>query len=498
MSTQESSPLVDDNLKYGMSRPGKKGMKSVCSIAEELGSGTHQGTASLVNVGINMAKTAAGTGILALPYACKQGGILLFVFGMILIPVWNVYCMRQLCEALEYLICLAESTSDDDADVELSPGILEKKTVSFCGKSKRDMIISRKLMRERPPPPKGTSAFSKLGYYALGKTGLISIDLMMLVLLLSINIAFEVAILTFADATPFTTGTKLIDGIILGFLLVPLCIVDDMSALSKLSRLGLIVLGCTMFVIGFYGVSGYESNKYTDDSKSVVFVNNSNNQFSLFPLNGIEGVSKWFGCVVFSFGVVPLTFNFRDSMKEPEKLPQTAMISMSLVGVSYAVVGIVFLYLFPHIEEDLLSEIPSHGMIATSTRCAMIIVTMATTPLLIVPCAEIIEGKIMNNEDGQTKSKKLMIITRSFLSLGTVVAASKLSSFVSVLAFVGSFIVSTVSFVLPPALHWLLLRQGVGGGEGRAPFPMCSRLCDLSMLLIGLATTIITTWFSGS
>ncbi|OEU17179.1 hypothetical protein FRACYDRAFT_184439, partial [Fragilariopsis cylindrus CCMP1102] len=403
----------------------------------------------------NKTKQKAGTGILALPYACKQGGLLLFISGMFLIPLWNVYCMKLLCDSLEYLVRLADSPSDN-IDVELTPKTLTR--------------------QKRLPPPIGTSSFSKLGWYALGKSGLWTIDLMMLMLLLFICIAFEVAILTFAESTPFTTGRKMIDAIILGFLLVPLCIVDDMSALSKLSRLGLIILGFSMLVIAFYGISGYENNNSNDID---------------------VGISKWFGCVVFSFGVVPLTFNYRESMAEPEKLQKVAMISMSLVGVCYVIIGVSFLYIFPNIEQDLLSEIPSHGMLATTTRLAMIITTMAGTPLLIVPCAEIIEGKIMNNEDGQTKSKKLMIIIRTCILLCTVLIASELPSFVSILAFAGSFAVSMVSFVVPPGLHWLLLRQGYYDGPGGLDFPIWSRICDLSMLLIGSLTTIITTWFAG-
>lgn len=447
-------------------------------------------------------KQKAGTGILALPYACKQGGLLLFISGMFLIPLWNVYCMKLLCDSLEYLVRLADSPSDN-IDVELTPKTLTRQSISVFGHSKSDMIMSRTLMRERLPPPIGTSSFSKLGWYALGKSGLWTIDLMMLMLLLFICIAFEVAILTFAESTPFTTGRKIIDAIILGFLLVPLCIVDDMSALSKLSRLGLIILGLSMLVIAFYGISGYESNNNNDidvviNGESDDFENNNSNPFSLFPHNGIEGISKWFGCVVFSFGVVPLTFNYRESMAEPEKLQKVAMISMSLVGVCYVIIGVSFLYIFPNIEQDLLSEIPSHGMLATTTRLAMIITTMAGTPLLIVPCAEIIEGKIMNNEDGQTKSKKLMIIIRTCILLCTVLIASELPSFVSILAFAGSFAVSMVSFVVPPGLHWLLLRQGYYDGPGGLDFPIWSRICDLSMLLIGSLTTIITTWFAGT
>ena len=422
----------------------------------------------------------------------KKGGVLLFVFGMFCIALWNVYCMKQLCEALEYLIRLAESPYED------SEGSMQAQEMG-CWRCDRSSI------KFRDPPPEGTSSFSKLGWYALGDLGLWSIDLMMLMLLLFINIAFEVAILSFLGATPFTTGEKLIDGTILGLLLVPFCIVDDLSALSKLSRLGLIILGFTMAVVAWYGLishKDFESINETIDSKESdvsSYYNKDASTFNFLPLNGIEGVSKWFGCTVFSFGVVPLTFNFRESMAEPEKLPQTAMVSMSVVGVCYVIIGISFLYLFPNIENDLLAEIPSTGFIATMTRLAMIIVVMASTPLLIVPCAEIVEGKLMKSANSQGRHRRRgMIVIRTFILLGTFCVAAKLPGFVSVLAFVGCFAVSMVSFVIPPGLHWLLLGQGFQDDSGGMNYSLWSSICDASMLLIGFATTIITTWFTGA
>mmetsp|Transcript_2367 Transcript_2367/g.4991 ORF Transcript_2367/g.4991 Transcript_2367/m.4991 type:complete len:492 (-) Transcript_2367:1361-2836(-) len=486
----ESLPLVTDYGTANVKGSGANGMKmrQVSSIQKELGPSAQKGTASVFNVGINLAKTAAGTGILALPYACKHGGLILFISGMFLVSFWNVHCMAQLCEALDYLVYLAESPYEvtDESPVdnrERRCGIMQW---SGCDK------LSIKF---RDPPPEGTSTFSKLGWYALGELGLWSIDLMMLMLLLFINIALEVAILSFVGETPFTTGEKLLDGAILALILVPFCIVDDMSALSKLSRFGLIILGATMIVVAGYGIIGQPEAVDGAESDAKNF-NDNTSPFNLFPLDGIQGVSKWFGCVVFSFGVVPLTFNFRESMAEPEKLPQTAMISMTIVGVFYIIIGVSFLYLFPNIDDDLLAEIPSTGFIATMTRLAMIIVVMASTPLLIVPCAEIIEGKIMKSEN--SRSRKGMIIIRTFILLGTVSVAAKLPDFVSVLAFVGCFAVSIVSFVLPPGLHLLLLGQGIGGKQGGMRYSLWSCICDVSMVFIGFATTIITTWFAGS
>mmetsp|Transcript_10938 Transcript_10938/g.25900 ORF Transcript_10938/g.25900 Transcript_10938/m.25900 type:complete len:500 (-) Transcript_10938:20-1519(-) len=493
---EESLPLIGD---YGTGGGGSK-MKRVSSIAEELGPMAQTGKASRVNVGINLAKTAAGTGILALPYACKQGGVLLFIFGMFLVAFWNVYCMKQLCDSLEYLVRLS------DAPIEYANAMpIEDFKEGRCDNMFGQCNYDRSSIKFRDPPPQGTSSFSKLGWYALGDLGLWSIDIMMLMLLAFIVIAFEVAILSFVEATPFTTGEKMLDGLILGLVLVPFCVVDDLSALSKLSRMGLIILGFTMSVIAWYGLRGFRDIEDTtagtfgsEDLDSDSYVGDKIT-FNLFPLNGIEGVSKWFGCTVFSFGIVPLTFNFRESMAEPEKLPQTAMISMSLVGVCYIIIGVSFLYLFPNIENDLLAEIPTAGILATITRLAMILVVMASTPLLIVPCAEIVEGKITKSKGSDaTRSKSLMIFVRTSIMLGTVSVAAKLPGFVSVLSFVGCFAISMVSFVLPPALHWLLVGQRISADLEGTNHAFWSYLCDISMLMVGLVTTIITTWFTGS
>eukprot|EP00536_Pseudo-nitzschia_multiseries_P001376 jgi/Psemu1/63119/estExt_Genemark1.C_180045 len=475
-------------------------MKRVSSIATELGSEAQTGKASRINVGINLAKTAAGTGILALPYACKQGGLLLFIFGTFLIAFWNVYCMKQLCDALEYLVRLADTPIEYD---DVMP--IEEQKKGRCSNIFGRCKYDRFSIKFRDPPPEGTSSFSKLGWYALGDLGLWSIDIMMLMLLAFINIAFEVAILSFVEATPFTTGEKMIDGCILGLVLVPFCVVDDLSALSKLSRMGLIILGLTMSVIAWYGLRGHHSIEHTtgsafgsEDTDFGTYIEDES-PFNLLPLNGIEGVSKWFGCTVFSFGIVPLTFNFRESMAEPEKLPQTAMISMSLVGVCYIIIGISFLYLFPKIENDLLAEIPSTGILATATRLAMILVVMAGTPLLIVPAAEIVEGKITQNKGNEVKRPKaLMIFVRTSILLLTVSVAAKLPGFVSVLSFVGCFAVSMVSFVVPAALHWLLVGQGFSDGLSGTKHGFWLCVCDISMLAVGFVTTVITTWFTGS
>jgi hypothetical protein len=322
---------------------------------------------------------------------------------------------------------------------------------------------------------------------------------MLLLLLSGIVIAYECAILAFAKGTPFTTTNSVVDATVLAALMVPLCLVDDVSNLSKLSRLGLVILAFAMSVVAGYGISGYEA-------AVVGSSNNNSNPFHWLPPNGLTGVSHWFGCVVFGFGIVPLTFNFRESMAQPDKLPMTALVSMLLVAAAYIVSGVSLLFLYPDIADDVLSEMPSGGL-ATLTRLAMIVVVMATAPLLIVPCAEIIEGKI--HHDGRVHPKTVLV-ARTGLCLFTVAISVMLPGFVTVLSFVGCFSVSLVSFCVPPFLHMVLLYQHkdnciqVGQPSSSsshhdhdAPsYPSVGFVVDLIAFLSGVATTVVTTFIT--
>jgi amino acid permease len=470
---QEHSPLLLDTASsvssYYEDEDGNMPYHHGTSYSDIQSMISQKGTASARDVGINLAKTAAGTGILALPYACKEGGLLLFVFGTVLVSIWNVYGVARLCDCLDLI-----------------------------GRGGAAANKGHSCVLRRPPPPGGTATLGKVAYYALGDVGLVVLDVMLLILLTGIVIAYEVAILAFARGTPFSTGRTPVDAVILAVLLVPLCIVDDMSNLSRLSRLGLVILGFTMLVISGYGVSGRHG--YDGDIADGTVVPNS--PFTLFPPNGLAGVSHWFGCVVFGFGIVPLTFNFRESMAKPDQLPVTALTSMLLVAAAYIVTGIGLLYLYPDIDDDVLSQIPDGGL-ATVTRLAMVAVVMATAPLLIVPCAEIIEGKI--HHDGRVHHRT-RVLARTGLCLSTVGVSVMVPGFVAVLSFVGCFSVALVSFGVPPFLHYVLLlvtypshdeeHGDAGVSEAAALARGASLASDLVLCFFGIATSVVTTWIT--
>ena len=279
--------------------------------------------------------------------------------------------------------------------------------------------------------------------------------------------------MSFLKDTPFSTGTLAFDAIGTSLLIGLLSVVPDMGYLAKASATGLTVLAATFCVISWYG-------EYSGIS----------NALSWWPLDGMSGVSTWFGCIVFGFGVVPLTYNMQESMAEPQRMIGASVIGLAAVAAAYGVMGIGLLLLYPNIEGDLLQELPKTGVLPTVVRLAMVVVVMVTAPLLVVPCGELIEGKISL----QVSEPVLRVIVRLGICVVCSVISVGVPEFVQVLSFVGCFCVALVGFVVPPLLHLVLLSS-----VELPPDPALTqrgRLLDLVMLIWGISATIITSIFT--
>lgn len=459
----------------------------------------------------NICKTCAGTGCLALPFAAKQGGLLLHVFGLIGIAVWNAVASQTLCDCLDILLTETEDHHRGNR--------CEKMVHKFCCRTRVKTNIS-------PPPPPGSSKLSTVAFYAMGSKGLLILDIMTVVLLMGMwvalvflcnrwlqqsflrsgtaracrIVAYQDAIRSFLQGTPFRSGHDLVDAIAIAMLIAPLSIVPDMGYLNKTSAAGLSVLASTFLVIFIFGLLNYSGETSVP--------------LPWFPSNGLEGASHWFGCTVFGFGIVPLTYNIKESMEEPNLLPWVTLLSLLLVAFSYIAIGIGLLILYPNVENDILSELPVNGFLPIITRLAMILVVMvrrlriksplklyascwyiwfifslfvkASAPIIIVPCAELIEGKIAYGQaDQRTK-----ITVRFGICLVTVIISVGVPGFVNILTFVGCFSVAFVSFCVPPFLHLLLLSKGRGAPS------TCVWVKDTVMLIWGLAATGISTTYT--
>lgn len=463
------------------------------------------GQATVWQTVLNIMKTCMGTGCLALAVACHQSGVVVFVTGMIAIGTWNFVCMHRLLSCLALLPPLEPQPPEDSCAKEaaFTKGVPDVYRIGettstttaiakgFVGddndKNSEKQDDALRLLHH---PPTGTSTLGRVAWYAFGRTGLQILDVMVVLLLLGIVIAYVAAVLTFVNDTPLKSSSRIVDAIVTGIVMGSLSLVPDVGYLSGASAIGLIVLLSAFVVIAGYGVWMSDGELWDVDA---VHYNEPTVLSLQFWPSSLNGISRWFGIVVFGYGVVPLTFNFQESMKEPAKMMEASASALVYVAVLYVIMGVGMYWLFPNLTSDVLHELPSTGILPTLTRYAIMLTVLTTAPLLVIPCAELIEGKV-----GFTQLMPLHRNVVRFSVVGiTVLVAVILPDFVQVLSFVGCFCVALVSFCVPPTLHLRLsYLQTINKNAGSLlphEWNMATIVSDVALIVWGVIATIVST-----
>ena len=460
------------------------------SPAPEPESSSDRGRARLTETVLNLAKTCAGTGCLALPYACKQGGALVFVTGLLAIAAWNVYGVDRLVRCARMIQHHTQSNVNNTVQLPRHDSD-EPDTTTLTSTNLPQSASSshQQSSSSQSPPPSTASTLGKVAWVACGGSqGLLVMDIMMVILLLGIVISYLSAVISFLSDTPLTLG-PIWDALIVALCMACLSMVPDLGYLSKASAIGLAVLGATFAVITGYGIFA-EHETHDNDAPPLLDNDSSIPTVPLWPLS-LVGLSRFFGVCVFGYGVVPLTFNFQEAMKEPNRMVEATWIAMTLVAIGYSLIGVVLLALFGgNVQGEVLHELPAGGWLPTVTRLAMASVCIMTAPLIIVPTGELIEAKLeiaASQSSGSTSNqhhKEYRYLVRGGVCLVSAIVAVLLPTFVQVLSFVGCLCVGLVGFVVPPFLHLRLMHLKSSNGSLACTSPTI--FVDVVMLVWGL------------
>ncbi len=423
---------------------------------------------SVIQTALNMMKMCMGTGTLALPFAAEKGGLIFNVVGLALIASWNYYCSNCVLRCRE---CLPPriKRGDSDSDIERSSAGQQQLYGSVEGKE--DLA---QQSNKTKPPPDGTTSYAAVAWYAAGPVGLLVVDFLMLLLMVMLIIAYEVAMISFIDDMPTITGSRKIDIIIPSVIVALLSCSPDVSFLSKFSVVGLLALALSFIVIVWQGLienglTGFQST------------------LNLWPRN-VTDASSWFGVAVFGYGIAPFILNFHESMKAPKQVGLAMKIGLILVYFGYIIIssGVRILFSPSHsFDGDVLQALPTNSWLALLVRLLMTFVVAMTAPLVVVPCGEMIEGKLGITGDEVYKR----IAVRVLLCMLCMIISEHAPGFVHVVSFIGCFCASIIGFVLPPLFCIQLRHKTRKDDVSKMDF---ISHCDLSALVIGIITTILT------
>jgi amino acid permease len=181
--------------------------------------------------------------------------------------------------------------------------------------------------------------------------------------------------ISFMDGINISTGYNRWDKLLPGIVVAVLSCAKDISFLSKFSAIGLIALALSFGVISAEGI---KENGWVDLNELLTL--------NLWP-ESLSAASSWFGVVVFGYGVVPVIFNVRESMANPQFISISTSVGLgtAYVGYLFASNGVRILFSKSHsFDGDVLQALPN-SEIALAVRLMMTFVVTVTAPFIVVP-----------------------------------------------------------------------------------------------------------------
>jgi len=422
---------------------------------------------------INLTKLCIGVGILALPSSMLEGGLIFAPLGIGLIAMWNGLSCRMILRCKD--ACIGE--------------------VYPIGLS---------------------STYSRISFSALRWPGSIITDVSIILTLLGVCVTYQIGFTDLLSTLPgFSILSKLSWNIIFALLVTPLVMVKDISFLSSFSLGGLIAILISVICIFGFGLELY--GKKVLDEHNYLGLNENVNHLHCWP-RSLYGLGLAVGVAIFCFGLPSLIFPVFESMKNKSHIGKVICIALLIVWLCYFIVGdgLAILYINDPagLQENMLKNLPTHSSISNTVRILMAATCLTTYPLTCVPPATMIEqlifqnmsywglsgryryqsifkGSTTDNDFEPTVSMRLLV--RSILVLTTTIIAYVVPCFGDIIAIIGCFTVSILSFIMPPVLHLKLISYPQYMDDTSKLSSLLEYVFDFIMILSGLVLWIVGT-----
>ncbi|TLD24522.1 hypothetical protein E2P81_ATG11858 [Venturia nashicola] len=228
-----------------------------------------------------------------------------------------------------------------------------------------------------------------------------------------------------------------------------LIVLIPLSFIRNISKLGPVALLADVFIlIGLIYIYYFDIATLAKEgvSKSVQLFNPQDYTLTI-------------GAAIFTFEGIGLILPIQSSMKTPqafEWLLATVMIIITLIFTSVGVLCYATFGSDTHIE--IISNYPQDSKLVNAVQFLYSIAVLAGTPVQLYPALRIIEGKVFGRRSGKkdvmTKWKKNAFRTAIVLVCGgiSIVGSSNLDRFVSL---IGSFACVPLVYIYPPLLHYM-------------------------------------------
>jgi len=357
-----------------------------------------QGDASNIQSFFTLLKAFVGTGIMFLPKAFKNGGMLFSSIILLVVSLVTSLCFHLLLET-------RKRYGGGYGDLGEAIG----------GRRLRSLILT-------------SITISQIGFVSAG------------LIFTADNLH------SFFDAvTKDSTNAISVNALIT----VQLLALIPLSFIRNMSKLGPVALLADIFIlIGLVYIYSYDITKIIDMGGFHPSINMFNSRDWTLTI----------GSAIFTFEGIGLILPIQASMKHPQHFNKLLYSVMAIITVIFASVGILCYGTFgDQVNVEVINNYPQGSKLTNAVQFLYALAVMVGEPVQLFPAIRIIEGKVFGHRSGKreplTKWKKNMFRTILVMSVGILAAvgATNLDKFV---ALIGSFACVPLVYIYPAYLHY--------------------------------------------
>ncbi|KAG0047898.1 neutral amino acid transporter [Gryganskiella cystojenkinii] len=225
--------------------------------------------------------------------------------------------------------------------------------------------------------------------------------------------------------------------------LIPLVLIRRMAILSLPSMLANVFIIFGIVYLWYFSINNLAHYGAGPDIKLF-----NSDDFALF-----------IGTAVFSFEGIGLIIPITESMAEPEKFPQVLAITMTIVALIFGSVGALCYSAFgSKIQTIVLLNLPVRDGMTITVELLYSLAIILSVPLMLSPASRIIEHGIFGEKSGgsnlrikmlKNALRTALICICALISFG--IGGANLDKFVS---FVGSVACMPLCFIFPAMFHY--------------------------------------------
>lgn len=356
-----------------------------------------QGDASNMKSFFTLLKAFVGTGIMFLPKAFKNGGMLFSSITLLTVAAVTMLCFQLLLQ------CRARYGGGYG---ELGQAV--------GGPRLRNIILSSIML-------------SQICFVCAG------------LIFTADNISSFLTAVTPKDNVPLSTNALIGIQVIV---LIPMSYIRNISKLGPLAILADIFIGMGLVYIYWYDIS------------SISKMHGFHPSIELF---NPRDFTLTVGSAIFTFEGIGLILPIQSSMKHPENFNKLLGIVMLIITIIFTSVGVLCYGTFgENVSVEVITNFPQTSKLVNAIQFLYAVAVMVGEPVQLFPAIRILEQKIFGQRSGKkdalTKWKKNAFRTCIVLLTGViaVIGSSNLDKFV---ALIGSVACVPLVYIYPAYLH---------------------------------------------